>query len=85
MFTITVWTDDHKLLQEWNLTVRQPRRAPITLYISFIKRHPLMNEGLVNHVGDAGSECGSNAPHASTLRAKEFKQIATLTTRVFYK
>jgi len=31
MFTMTVLTDDHKLLQKSNLTVRQPRRAPIRL------------------------------------------------------
>jgi len=31
--TSTVGTDNHKLLQEHNLTAGQPRRAPITLYI----------------------------------------------------
>ena len=28
LITYIVWTDDCKLLQESNLTVRQPRRAP---------------------------------------------------------
>ena len=28
MFTSKVWTDNNKLLQELNLTARQPRRVP---------------------------------------------------------
>ena len=47
MFTSTVWADDSQLLQESNLTARQPCRAPITLYISFNKHHRLVNERLV--------------------------------------
>ena len=46
-----VWKDDIKLLQESNLTARQPRRAPITLYmylILFNQSHRLEKEGLVN-------------------------------------
>ena len=46
-FTSTLWTKDHKLLQESTLTAWQPR----TLYISFDKRRLLANEGLVNLTG----------------------------------
>ena len=45
------WTDDHWLLLESNLTVRQPRRMPIMFYSSFNKRRLIANEGLVNHTG----------------------------------
>jgi len=51
MFTSTVWTDDSELLQESNLTARQPRRALITLSISVNKRRRLAIEALVNFVG----------------------------------
>jgi len=54
--------DDHKLIQESNLTTRQPCRAPITLYIEF--SHPPVNKGLVNHTGNMGRELGLPAPHA---------------------
>jgi len=53
---------DHKLLQELNLTARQPCRAPIMLYISFNKRRLCANEGLVNLTEDMG--LGSPAPDA---------------------
>jgi len=33
MITSIVWKDDNKLLQESNLTARQPSRVSITLYI----------------------------------------------------
>src|SRR6218665_2224867 len=62
MFTITVLMDDHKLSQESNLTARQPRRAPIPLYISFNKCRRLANERLVNLMGDTGRKLGSQAP-----------------------
>jgi len=42
-----VWTDDHRLLQESNLTMRQRRRTSITFYIWFKKRLHLAKEGLV--------------------------------------
>ena len=50
MITDIVWTDDRKLLQESNLTARQPRRVPIMLYNSFNKCL-LANRGLVNLTG----------------------------------
>ena len=34
MITNIAWKADDRLLQKSNLTVRQPRRAPVTLYIS---------------------------------------------------
>lgn len=33
-----VLANDHKLLQEWSLTVRQPRRAPFTPCLYFSRR-----------------------------------------------
>ena len=61
-----VLTDNHKLLLKWHWTVRQPRRAPITLYI-FNKRRRLANEGLVNLIGDTVRELGSPLPRACVL------------------
>jgi len=66
MFTITVWMDDHKLLQESNLTAWQPCRALITLYISFNKTHRLENEGLVNFTWDMGREPWTRTWFANT-------------------
>jgi len=43
--------DDRRLLQESNLNVQQPCRAPIMLHIWFNKRCLLANEGLVNRTG----------------------------------
>jgi len=56
--------EDQKLLQESNLTARQPCRACITLYISFNKRRLLANEGLVNLTGiwDANLDSLSHPP-----------------------
>jgi len=34
MITSIVRMDDHKLLQELNLTVQQPRRTPITFHVT---------------------------------------------------
>ena len=48
MITSTVWKDDFKLSQESNVTVRQPRKAPITFYIWFNKSHRLVYGGLQN-------------------------------------
>ena len=55
MITSTVWTDDWKLLRKSNLSTRQPRRAPITLFILFNQRRRLAKEGLVNLTGLPGS------------------------------
>ena len=43
--------DDHKLLQESNLTVRQSCKALITFYVQFNKRRSLAKEGRVNLAG----------------------------------
>jgi len=58
--------DDYKLLQESNLTVRQPRRATIPLHVCSYQRHRIA-EGLVNHTGSMGFEILSCEFHASKL------------------
>jgi len=62
LITSTVRTAEHKLLQELNLTARQPLRALITLYISFNQCRRIAKEVLVNRVGNTGSEQGSSVP-----------------------
>src|SRR6218665_3080879 len=60
--------DDSKLLQELNLTERQPRGRHIILYISFNKHCCLASEGLVNLSGSYGAQTsGPSAPHAKML------------------
>src|SRR6218665_3214966 len=60
--------DDSKLLQELNLTERQPRGRHIVLYISFNKHRCLASEGLVNLSGSYGAQTsGPSAPHAKRL------------------
>jgi len=75
--TDIVWMDDHKLLQELNLTARQPCRAPIMLHILFNKRRHLASEGLVNLTGMWGVNSGLPAPHA--------KMLSTTLTLMFLK
>src|SRR6218665_1751507 len=72
--------DDHKLLQESNLTAWQPCMTPIMLYISFNKRRRLANEvNIVNITGiqDWNSVCQHHVPnvnHYSTAPPVEFCQ-----------
>jgi len=69
MITDIVWTDDSKLLQESNSTVRQQRRAPNHVLISFNKRRRLASKGLVNLSGVGDANTGSPALRAEMLSA----------------
>lgn len=52
---------DHKLSLASNLSLWQPCRAPVTLFILFIKRQNPDKEGLVNLTGGAmGIACDSS-------------------------
>ena len=66
MIKSIVWTYDHRLLQESNLTVLQPCRVPITFCVKFSK-HSLANDGPVNLTEDTGIELGSCVPCASVF------------------
>ena len=55
------------LLQESNLTARQPWTAPITPYVEFNHRRRLANEGLVNLMGQLESIPHPTALHEDVL------------------
>jgi len=72
------------LLQESNLTARQPCRAPIMLYILFNQNNHLAKEGLVNFTRYTGFELGSSELHASVLPTTVQTPTPVLCERTFW-